>query len=178
MTKKTKTNWWILLIVGIIFLILAGKVLIHPAQSIIGLAFFIGWASLIAGVFQVGFSLSAKSIVMNWVWRMFSGIINIVIGIIFLSHPAITANLLPFLVGFWMIFVGISTFFNGVQVQSSKITGGWFDMLLGIVIFMGGMGISYYPSVEAVLLIWLISITLMFYGIYFIVISLQLSKRK
>lgn len=178
MTKKITTNWWILLLVGIIFLFLAGKVMMHPAQSIIGLAFFIGWASLIAGIFQIGFSLSAKSIIRNWVWLLFNGIINIIIGIIFLSHPAITAQILPFFVGFWMIFVGISTFFNGIQVQSSKITGGWFDMLIGIIIFIGGMWISYYPTAEAAMLIWLISITLMFYGIYFIVISLQLSKMK
>ena len=178
MTKKITTNWWILLLVGIIFLILAGKVMMHPAQSIMGLAIFIGWASLIAGVFQVGFSLSAKSIIRNWVWRLFSGIINIIIGVIFLSHPALTAQILPFLVGFWMIFVGITTFFNGVQIQSSKITGGWFDKLLGIIIFIGGIWISYYPAAETAILIWLISITLMFYGIYFIVISLQLSKMK
>lgn len=178
MTKTIRTNWWLLLLVGIIFLILAFKVMIHPAESIIGLAFFIGWASLIAGVFQVGFSLSAKNIIRNWTWRLFSGIINIVIGIIFLSHPALTAQILPFFVGFWMIFVGISIFFNGISEQSSKITGGWFDMLLGIIIFVGGMWIAFYPVAEAAILIWLISFTLMFYGIYFIVISLQLSKRK
>ena len=51
MTKSIKTNWWLLLLAGIIFLILAVKVMMHPAGSIIGLAFFIGWASLIAGVF-------------------------------------------------------------------------------------------------------------------------------
>ncbi len=178
MTKTIRTNWWLLLLVGIIFLILAFKVMIHPVESIIGLAFFIGWASLIAGVFQVGFALSAKHILRNWTWRLFTGIINIIIGIIFLSHPAMTAQILPFFIGFWMIFVGISTFFNGISEQSRKITGGWFDMLLGIIIFIGGIGISYYPAAQAAMLIWLITLTLIFYGIYFIVISLQFSKTK
>ena len=105
MVNSIKTNWWILLIVGILFLILSVKVMMHPVGSIIGLAFFIGWASLIAGIFQVGFAVSTKSIMKNWAWRMFSGIINIVIGVIFLSHPAMTAKMLPFLFGFWMIFI-------------------------------------------------------------------------
>ena len=65
MTKSIKTNWWLLLLAGIIFLILSVKVMIHPARSIIELAFFIGWASLIAGIFQVGFALSAKNVVMK-----------------------------------------------------------------------------------------------------------------
>jgi len=55
---------------------------------------------------------------------------------------------------------------------------GWFDMLLGVLIFIGGLWISYNPVAEAAMLIWLISFTLMFYGIYFVVISIQLSKIK
>lgn len=150
----------------------------HPAESIIGLAFFIGWASLIAGVFQVGFSISTKSIMKNWAWRMFGGIVNIVIGAVFLSHPAMTAKMLPFFFGFWMIFIGITTFFNGIREQNSNMPGGWLEMVLGVFIFVGGMSISYYPAQEAAMLIWFISFTLMFYGIYFVVISLQLSKMK
>lgn len=178
MTKSTKSNWWLLLLAGIIFLILGFKVMSHPAESILGLAFFIGWASLIAGIFQVGFSVSSKHIVQNWAWRMFNGIINIIIGIIFLSHPAITAEILPFFFGLWMIFIGISTFFNSFREQSLNISGGWFDMLLGIVIFFAGIWISFYPAEEAGMLVWMISLTLLFYGIYFVVISLQFSKTK
>lgn len=178
MTKSTRSNWWLLLLAGIIFLVLAYKVMIHPAESIVGLAYFIGWASLIAGIFQVGFSVSSKHIVQNWAWRMFSGIINIVIGIIFLSHPAMTAQILPFFFGLWMIFIGISVFFNSFREQNLNISGGWFDMLLGIFIFIGGIWISFHPAEEAVMIIWLMALTLLFYGIYFIVISLQFSKTK
>jgi len=178
MEKSIKTNWWILLIVGILFLILSVKVMMHPVGSFVGLAFFIGWASLIAGIFQVGYAVSVKAIMKNWPWRMFSGVINIVIGVIFLSHPAMTAKMLPFLFGFWMIFIGITTFFNGIREQNSNVPGGWFEMLLGVLIFIGGLSISYYPAQEAAMLIWFIAFTLMFYGIYFVIISIQLSKVK
>jgi len=77
-----------------------------------------------------------------------------------------------------MIFVGISTFFNGVSAQSRKITGGWFDKLLGVIIFLGGIWISYYPAQEAAMLVWIITLILIFYGAYFIVVALQLSKTK
>jgi uncharacterized membrane protein HdeD (DUF308 family) len=178
MTKRTKTNWWLLLLTGIIFMILAGKIITHPAESIVGLAFFIGWASLIAGIFQLGFSFSAKGIVNNWLWRLFSGIINIIIGVIFLSHPALTAKMLPVIFGFWMIFAGVSTFFNGIREQNSNLPGGWFDMLLGVLISLGGIWISYNPAVEAAILTWVMTMIFIFYGIYFIVISLQFSRTK
>ncbi len=178
MEQSIKTNWWILLIVGILFIGLSVKTMMHPAELILDLALFIGWVSLIAGFFQVGFAISSKSMLANWTWRLFSGIINIVIGVIFLSHPAMTANMLPFLFGFWMIFIGITTFFNGIRENNSNIPGGWFEMLLGVIIFIGGMSISYHPTQEASMLIWFISFTLLFYGIYFVVISLQLSKLK
>ncbi len=178
MEKSIKTNWWLLLIVGIIFIILSVKVMMHPAESIMGLAFIIGWASLISGIFQIGFSISVKAIMKNWTWRLFSGIINVVIGIIFLSHPAVTAKVLPFIFGFWMIFIGISTFFAGIRDQNSNVPVGWLEMLLGVIIFIGGMSITYNPVEEASMLVWFISFSLMFYGIYLAILSLQLSKMK
>ena len=178
MATRIKTNWWLLLLTGIIFLVLAGKIMMHPTESIVGLAFFIGWASLIGGIFQVGFALSAKGILSNWQWRLFSEIINIVIGIIFLSHPAITAQMLPIIFGFWMIFVGISTFFNGIRLQSGNAPGGVIDMILGVLITIGGIWVSYNPAVEAAMLTWVMTLIFIFYGVYFITISLQLSRMK
>jgi uncharacterized membrane protein HdeD (DUF308 family) len=77
-----------------------------------------------------------------------------------------------------MIFVGISVFFNSFREQNLNISGGWFDMLLGIILFIGGLWISFHPAEEAAMVVWLITLTLLFYGIYFIVIALQFSKRK
>ena len=178
MTQKIRTNWWLLLIVGIIFFILSIKVMYHPAKSILGLAFFIGWASLISGIFQIIFSVSVKNIMRNWAWRLFSGVVNVIIGVIFLSHPAMTAEILPYFFGFWMIFIGIATFFNGIRESNSNVPGGWFEMILGVIIFIGGMSISYYPGLQAEMLIWFMSFSLMFYGLYFIILSLQISKMR
>ncbi len=178
MGSRIKTNWWLLLLVGIIFIILSVKVMMHPVESIVGLAFFIGWASLISGVFQFGFAISSRAVINNWGLRMLSAIINIIIGLIFLTHPALTAVILPFLVGLWIIFTGISTIFLGIRLQSVNVAGGWFDIIIGILLTAGGVFIGYYPAAEAAMLVWLISLAMMVYGIYFVVISLQLSKLK
>ncbi len=74
-----------------------------------------------------------------------------------------------------MIFVEISSFFNDIREQNNGLQKGWFDMFLGALIFIGSMYITYNPAQEASMLI---SFSLMFYGIYFVVTSLQLSKRK
>lgn len=177
-SKRIKTNWWLLLLTGLIFIILSIKIMNHPAESILGLALFIGWACLISGIFQLGFSLSAKGVYTNWQWRLFSGIINIIFGVIFLTHPSLTAQALPFIFGFWMIFVGVSTFFTGIKESNSNIPGGWLDMILGLLITIGGIYISYDPTMEAAMLTWLLSLWFMFYGVYFTVGSLMISKVK
>jgi len=176
MKNRVKTNWWLLLLTGIVFTVLSFKIMTHPAESIIGLAFFIGWACTFSGIFQIGFSLSAKGIHSNWKWRLFNGIINIIFGLIFLSHPGLTAKALPFIFGFWMVFVGIATFFTGIKEKTNKVQGGWFDMLLGIFITVGGIWVSYNPGIEAAMLIWILALWFMMYGLYFIIGSLILSK--
>ncbi len=178
MATRTKTNWWLLLLTGIIFLVLSVKIMMHPVESIVGLAFFIGWASLISGVFQVGFSLSAKGIHNNWQWRLFNGVINIIFGIIFLTHPLLTAQILPTIFGFYMTFIGVSTFFNGIRERNSKLPGGWFDMLLGIFITISGLWISYNPAIGAAMLSWLLTLTFMCYGVYFVIGSIIISRVK
>lgn len=178
MKTRTNTNWWLLLLTGIIFLILSVKIISHPVESIIELAYFIGWACLISGVFQIGFSLSAKGIHRNWQWRLFNGIVNIIFGIIFLSHPALTAEALPFIFGFWMTFIGIATFFTGIREKNSNLPGGWFDMFIGLIIAIGGVWISYNPTAEAAMLTWVISLWFIIYGVYFVIGSLMLSRKK
>jgi uncharacterized membrane protein HdeD (DUF308 family) len=152
--------------------------MLHTVESILGLAFFIGWASLISGIFQVGFAISVKGVHNNWNLRLFNGIINILFGLIFLTHPALTAKALPFVFGFWMIFIGISTFFTGIRESNNNMPGGWFDMLLGLIITIGGIWISYNPMMEAAMLSWLLSLGFMFYGFYFVVVSLMISRIK
>lgn len=176
MTKSIRTNWWLLLLTGIIFVILSIKIILHPVESIVGLAIFIGWASLISGILQVSFAISGRSLYPDWNLRLFNGIINLLFGLIFLTHPALTARALPFVFGFWMIFIGISTFFVGIRENSNNIPGSWFDMLLGLIITIGGIWISYNPLMEAAMLSWLLSLAFMFYGFYFVVVSLMLSR--
>ncbi len=178
MTKSIRTNWWLLLLTGIIFIILSIKIMNHPIESILGLAFFIGWACLISGIFQIGFSLSVKSIHSNWTWRFFNGLINIIFGVIFLSHPQLTAQALPFIFGFWMVFIGASTFFIGIREQNVQIPGGWFDMLLGVIIAGGGIYITFNPLMGAAMLSWFLTLGFMFYGFYFVVAALIFSRVK
>ena len=178
MNERIKTNWWSLFIIGIIFLVLSVKIMTHPVASILGLAVFIGWACLISGVLQIGYSLSSKDAGSNRKWRLFNGVINLVFGIIFLSHPTLTAQALPFIFGFWMIFIGITTFFHGIKETDFNVSGGWFDMLLGVIITIGGIWISYNPAMEAILLTWLLSLVFMFYGFYFVVGSVMLARLK
>lgn len=174
MIKKKGTNWWLLLAVGIVFVLLAFKVFMHPAASILGLAFFIGWAALIGGVLEIGFALSIRNRYTNWSWKMVGGIIDLIIGIIFLSHPAVTAEILPFFVGFWMIFMGVMNIFGGFDGQKSN----WFQTFVGFLLVIGGFSISYNPTGEAAMLIWIIGFTLIFYGFSFIYVSMRMVTSK
>jgi uncharacterized membrane protein HdeD (DUF308 family) len=176
MAKKKNSNWWLLLAVGIVFILLSFKVFVHPAASLLGLAIFLGWAALIGGAIEIGFALSVKNLYTNWAWKMVGGIIDFIIGIIFLSHPAMTAEILPFFVGFWMIFMGVMNIFSGLDGRSNSA----FQMFIGFLLVIGGFWISYNPTGEAALLIWIIGVTLLFYGFSFVYVALRLisSKRK
>ena len=174
MAKKKNSNWWLLLAVGIVFILLSFTVFVHPAASIMGLAIFLGWAALIGGAIEIGFALMVKNQYANWAWKMVGGIIDFIIGIIFLSHPAMTAEILPFFVGFWMIFMGVMNIFSGLDGRSNSA----FQMFIGFLLVIVGFCISYNPTGEAALLVWIIGVTLLFYGFSFVYVGLRLISSK
>jgi len=174
MTKKKPVNWWLLLAVGVVFILLAFKVFMHPTASILGLAVFLGWAAVIGGVMEISFALSVRNMLPNWSWKLVGGVIDLIIGIIFLSHPHMTAEILPFFVGFWMIFTGIMDIFGGLEGKSHSM----FQMFIGFLLVIGGFWISYNPTGEAALLVWIIGVTLLFYGFSFVYMSLRMISAK
>ncbi|TNF42876.1 MAG: hypothetical protein EP311_04425, partial [Cytophagales bacterium] len=95
--KDTLKNWWVLLIKGIILILLSFYIFQHPVEALVGLALYIGIATLMTGFLLIFTSLSGPKD-QNWGWRLAWGIMDVIFGYILIATPGITAAVLPFLV--------------------------------------------------------------------------------
>lgn len=102
----SKNNyWWLTVIIGILFIIIGVWSLFTPVETLLTVAYFVGFMFLFTGIAEI-FSVSSSN--GNWGWSLLSGVIDFIIGVLFVTMPAGEAVLvISFLFGFWILFRSI-----------------------------------------------------------------------
>jgi uncharacterized membrane protein HdeD (DUF308 family) len=166
----SQKNWYMVLIKGIIMILLAILVFASPEAALLTYALWIGFGFAIAGVVLIIQGISARKVLDNWGWTVFEGVIDVFFGYILMANPALTASILPFLVGFWAAFYGLF-----LIVDSFSGTGkGMMKFLGGILIFILANVVMFNPLMGGLTLAIWFAFILLIVGIYNVVISFSL----
>mgnify|MGYP002447858366 CR=1 FL=1 len=81
----------------------------------------------------------------NWGWGLAVGILDLVIGFILLGNLAWAADLLPYVVGFILMFVGIGFIGQSSQMQSFRIPNWGWVLTGGILTLIFAFLIIFHP---------------------------------
>jgi uncharacterized membrane protein HdeD (DUF308 family) len=105
---KNELPWWLILIEGISAIILGFFFLRSPAQTTFWVTQFLGIWWFIGGIFDIVGIFMDKS---RWGWKLFSGILGIIAGILIIGHPAWSTLIVPatlvIILGIEGIIIGI-----------------------------------------------------------------------
>lgn len=101
-------NWWLSLILGILYIIVALCLLFAPGSSYIALSVIFSISMLISGIIEIIFSISNQRSISSWGWYLAGGIIDLILGIYLVAYPLLSMEVIPFIVAFWMMFRGFS----------------------------------------------------------------------
>lgn len=171
MSENKKINIdWIELIVGIIFIIGSFMVMRKPDISLVAVSTMIGALALMGGISEI--------IVRNRISRMtgvsqgfpiFSGIVQILVGLYILINPGPSTQALPFAFAFWVIFtsiMGIITIWNARKYFNRAFAG---LLTLNIISLILGFMMLRNPIGAAVTIIVMLAFHLMARGIRYII---------
>lgn len=126
--------WWLVLLQGIAGVIIGILLLLQPVPSTILLVQLLGIYWLVGGIFEI-VSIFVDNT--QWGWKLFSGIIGIVAGIVIIQHPVWSALLVP---GTLVILLGVFGLIIGViNIIQAFQGGGWGIGLLGVVSIIFGL---------------------------------------
>lgn len=174
--KNKVQNWWLRLLKGIALIVLAFIVFRHPVGTLLGLVTIIGVVWLLAGIFLTIASIMERESDDNWGWRLTEGIIDVIFAAILLSNPGITAAILPFIVGFWLIVNGVTTFSGSFKSKKEGDSSWGLSLIGGILTILFGWFVMTDLFAGAVAITVWIGLGLLILGIVNIVISLRLKK--
>lgn len=126
--------WWLVLLQGIALIILGILFLTSPGMTSVVAVQFLGIYWLIAGIFGIVSIFIDRS---SWGWKLFSGILGIIAGLIILQHPLWS----PVVVGSVLVIVlAIQSILAGVIGLIMAFKGaGWGAGLLGAISIIIGI---------------------------------------
>ena len=139
--------WWLVLIQGIAGVIIGLLLLINPLKTTVFLVQFLGIYWFVSGIFGI-VSLFVDS--SQWGWKLFSGLLGIIAGILILQHPLWSTVLVPTTL---VIILGIEGLIIGIVnlIQAFR-GGGWGIGILGALSIVFGIILLANLFVSAVAL--------------------------
>jgi len=171
-------NWWVFLIVGLVFIIGSIQMFRNPAESFVGLTAFFSVLILIAGVLTIFYAFANKEDIENWGLFLAGGALDILVGFILLKYPGVTMVLFSVFVGFWLMFRGVFMVSGAFKMKKDGMDNWGWVLLFGILTTVFAFFAIINPLVGASYLVFTLAFAFLLLGIGNIFLSLQLKKVK
>lgn len=150
--KSGRKTDWAAFIIGILVALCGIVIMVWPGLSLVMLAEIAGVWLLVAAVF--GFITWGRThkVVSGSGWTMANAICDVILGLMFLTHPIVAAGVIPLLVGCFVVAYGIFAIATAISMRST-IGSGWGIMVLnGIISLLCGILFIVFPAFFAIYL--------------------------
>ena len=167
--KRRRVSWSMLLS-GVLFLILGIVCWAWPNLALETIALILGVGFLVAGVGTVADYVLARGFFSAWL--LVDGILDVILGIIFIVNPLVSAWALAWLVAIAIIVSGIMQLFSCWRLRHDMSATWWLSLITGVITIVLGILMLAVPSTLA---LWL-SIFAIVYGVGLVVFAFKAPK--
>jgi uncharacterized membrane protein HdeD (DUF308 family) len=168
-------NWWILTIKGLLTLTFGLITIATPLGTMAIFMQIFGILLLLSGVLLVVISMKGKRKLNDRSWKLTEGFIDLVIGLIVLSFPQMTASIFISLISIWISFMGILQISNGYRLRG-LYNHYWILILNGILAISFATLVFTQPIHGLVTLMVLIGLQTIVFGGFLIISSVYIRK--
>jgi uncharacterized membrane protein HdeD (DUF308 family) len=171
-TPVPPSVWWIVLLEGIAAVMIGLLLLTDPGATLVTLMVFLGVYWTICGIFDLVHMFLDHT---NWGWRLASGLLGIVAGLLVVRNPLWAAVLVPTTLVWVLAALGIVI--GALAIIRAFKGDGWQAALLGVL--SAGLGVILFAgnmTVNVAILVIVAAAFAIIGGIAAIVYSLNLRK--
>ncbi|WP_075349120.1 HdeD family acid-resistance protein [Algoriphagus marinus] len=173
--RKVINHWYLVTIIGVIFILLGIWVFRTPLASYLILATIFSVSFLIAGIAEIAFALGNRKQLDHWGWFFGSGILSTLIGMLLISNPGLSMVTLPLYIGFGVMFRSISAIsfaFNLKEIGSEYHS----ILYMGLVGMVLSFLLIWNPTVVGMTLVTMTALIFILLGMIAIMLSLKMKK--
>ena len=169
-------NWWVLLLLGVVYVVLGIWTVITPFAAYLSLSVLFSISMLFTGFIEISFSVSNRKKLDGWGWYFAGGCFNILVGILVLRHPALTAAIFAFFIGFLMMFTGIRAIGTALDIKNYKGSNWGWLLAFGILTIIFSFFIIGNIVFGIITLVVTTALALLSAGAFYIALSLRMKK--
>jgi uncharacterized membrane protein HdeD (DUF308 family) len=160
--------WWLILLEGLAALIIGIMLIVNPVSTTILLVQILGWYWLIMGIITlISLFMDRRDM---W-WKLFSSILGILVGLIIIGQPILSAVILPTTL---IILAGVLGICFGAISLFWALKAGWGAAIMGILSIIFGLLLLGSPYTGVVLLVYLLAVLGIVGGIITIYMAIKL----
>ena len=176
--KNLTRYWWALLILGIAIVVVGVMIFVNPQGSYLGMTLAFGIVILVSGIMQLAMSITEKYLPGRG-WLIAGAVIEIILGIILLCNPALSAVTLPFFLAFWLLFRGFNLIGFASDMRALKVSGMGWTIAAAVLLIICALLILFSPMIiGTAAVVTLVGVGFLLAGLAVIVFSFQLLSIK
>jgi uncharacterized membrane protein HdeD (DUF308 family) len=164
-----------LLIRGIVAVLFGILAFTRPGITLALLICFFGIFVLVSGAFAVVHAFAARKESGHWWVLLLQGLAGVVVGLITLRSPGLTALVLVLYIAAWALLNGIFEIIAAIRLRK-EIEGEWMLILSGIVSVLFGLLLVARPGAGALGMVWVIATFALVLGLFQIMLAFRVRR--
>ena len=171
-------HWYIPMIIGMILIAAGIYVFMVPLETYLTLSVLFSISFIVIGLLDIFFSIRNRKILQGWGWYLVGGFLSLAGGIILSIYPGISIVILPFVVGFTLLFLSFHLMGFSFEMKSLGVLNWGNAAIISVfgVIFSFMLIVS--PLISGISLVVITGVAFILTGVASIVLSFDLRKVK
>jgi uncharacterized membrane protein HdeD (DUF308 family) len=156
-------SWWTLAVRGALAILFGIIAFLAPGISLTALVLLFAAFAFADGVFAIVAAVRGIRRDERWWAFLLEGVLGVMVAVLTVLWPAITAMVLVLLIAAWAVITGVLEIVAAVRLRR-EIKGEWLLALAGVASIALGVLLALNPGAGALALLWLIGAYAIVFG--------------
>ena len=175
-TCRNVKHWWLLLACGILCAICGIVVFCNPVKSYITISIVFGIVMLLNGIVELITAVTSRNLFLLRGYNIMGGMLDLFIGLFLCAFPRLTLDLLPIILGVWLLYHSFMIMGLGSDLKAIRTPGSSLLFIGGVVMLIIAILALFSNSFGTNLVVILTGTAFIVFGIILSSIALELRK--
>ena len=168
-------SWWVLLLRGAAAIIFGVLTWMQPAASAAALVLVFGAYVFVDGLPGIYTAIKSRQQSRHWWVVLLWGLTGVVVGVLTVINPAITALVLTIYIGVWALMTGVLQIVAALRLRK-EIQGEWVLVLGGLLSVLFGIFVLMQPGAGMMAMLWVLATYAVIFGVLMVILAFKIKK--